>query len=251
MAKSKNSEIQHGLYRLQKSQPILHPFEIHLNAFRLSHILTWSLCILHTTTLFALACSLQREETSTPWQIWIALLAESSLNIPEAMTAFTILLALFSGKAAQPRPAYRLEGHVAPSIDIMITCCGEPVEIVINTIAAAAAQDYPIGRFRVFVLDDGHDAELQQAVEMLKLRLGKTTSRSIIYLSRTLSPGEPSYFKSGNLRFGIEESQRLGTGSDFFAGLDADMVPEPSWLKSMVPHVLLQDEVAMACGPQV
>ena len=251
MAKSKISEIQHGLYRLQKYPASLYPFEIHLDAFRFSHILTWSLCMLHTTVLFALACSLQREETTTPWQIWIALLAELSLNIPETLTAFTILLALFSGKAARPRPAYRLEGHVAPSVDIMITCCGEPVEIVINTISAAAAQDYPIARSRVFVLDDGHDAELQQAVEMLKLRLSKTTNRSIIYLSRTVPPGQPSHFKSGNLRFGIEESQRLGTGSDFVAGLDADMVPEPNWLRSMVPHVLLQDEVAMACGPQV
>ena len=176
MAKSNNSEIQHGLYRFQKSQPILYPFELHLNAFRLSHILTWSLCILHTTILSVLACSLQREGPTTPWQIWIALLAELSLNIPEAMTASTILLALFSGKAAQPRPAYRLEGHVAPSVDIMITCCREPVEIFINTIKAAAAQDYHIGRSRVFVLDDGYNAELQQAVEMLKLRLGKTTS---------------------------------------------------------------------------
>ena len=251
MAKSKVSEIQYGLYKLHKSPAILYPFEVHLNAFRLSHILTWSLCILHTTILFALACSLQREETTTPWQIWIALLAELSLNIPETLTAFTILLALISGKAAQPRPAYRLEGHVAPSVDIMITCCGEPVEIVINTIAAAAAQDYPLGRSRVFVLDDGHDAELQQAVEMLKLRLGKATNGSVIYLSRTVQPGQPSHFKSGNLRFGIEESQRLGAGSDYVAGLDADMVPEPNWLRSMVPHVLLQDKVAMACGPQV
>ena len=251
MAKSKVSEIQHGSYKLHQSPAKLYPFELHLNAFIFSHILTWSLCILHTTILFSLAYSLQREDTSTPWQIWIALLAELSFNIPEAQAALTILLGLLSGKAAQPRPAYRLEGHVAPSVDIMITCCGEPVEIVINTIAAAASQDYPHGRSRVFILDDGHDAELQQAVEMLELRLDKAARGSINYLSRTVPPGQPSHFKSGNLRFGIEESQRLGSGSDLVAGLDADMVPEPKWLRSMVPHVLLQDEVAMACGPQV
>ena len=201
--------------------------------------------------LFALAYQIQRDEPHMPWKVWIALFCELLLAIPEVVTAYTITLALFSGKSAQPRADYRLQGDEAPSVDIMITCCGEPVSIVINTVAAGAAQDYPLGKFRVFVLDDGHDTELQHAVEMLKLRLNSAASRSVHYLSRTVPPGQQSHFKSGNLRFGIETSQCMGAGSDFLAGLDADMIPEPDWLRRMVPHLLLQDEVALACGPQV
>ena len=251
MSSSNATEIQRGSYTFKTSPAKLFLFETHLNAFKVSHILTWSLWLLHLMLYFSLACKIQRDGPDVPWQVWIALLSEILLTIPEALTACTIILALFSGKAAQPRPDYRLCGHAAPSVDIMITCCGESVNIIVNTILAAAAQDYPARQLRIFVLDDGHDAELRHAVDMLQIRRDRAASPSIIYLSRTAAPGEQSHFKSGNLRFGIEESYRLGSASEFLAGLDADMIPEPDWLRRMVPHLLLQDKVAIACGPQV
>lgn len=247
------TKIQNGAYTFARSPARLFPFEIHLNAFMISHLFTWSLWLLHISVHFALALILQRERPEVPWQLWVALIGELVFSIPEALTACTITLALCSGKAAQPRPCYRICGHVAPSVDVMITCCGEPAAIIINTIAAAAAQNYPAGRLRIFVLDDGHDAELQYAVEnlILKLQRHEPVGPPVIYLSRTVAHGELSYFKSGNLRFGIEQSQQLGTASEFLAGLDADVIPEPDWLRRMVPHLLLQDKVALACGPQV
>ena len=158
-------------------------------------------------------------------------------------------------KHANPRPARRLQGSTAPLVDIMITCCGEPVETVINTIAAAAAQDYPAKQLRIFVLDDGHDDQLRHAIALLKLHLTHRGSEYplIVYLSRTVGKGEQSYFKSGNLRFGINSPERLasGGGSEFLAGLDADMIAEPDWLRRMVPHLLVDDRLAIVCGPQV
>lgn len=251
MSPSKAAKILQGPYTIHKSPANLFLFETHLGAFKASQILTWLLCILHFIVHFSLAYKVHQDGPDVPWQVWIALLSEFFLIIPEATTACTIIPALLSGKAAKPRPDYRLCGHPVPSVDIMITCCGEPVNIIINTVLAAAAQDYPARKLRVFVLDDGHDAGLRHAVDKLQLHRDKATSPSIIYLSRTLQPGEQSHFKSGNIRFGIEESQRLESGSELFAGLDADMIPEPDWLRRMVPHLLLQDEVAMACGPQV
>ena len=247
------TEIEHGAYTFARNPARLFPFEVHLNAFTISHLLTWSLWLLYISVHFGLALSIQGERREVPWPLWIALLSELALSIPEALTACTIFLALCSGKAAHPRPGYQLCGSVAPSVDVMITCCGEPVAIIINTVAAAAAQDYPAGRLRIFVLDDGHDVELQHAVEklVLKLPLDGPAGPPVIYLSRTVASGDVSYFKSGNLRFGIEQSQHLGTTSEFLAGLDADMIPEPDWLRRMVPHLLLQDKVALACGPQV
>ena len=251
MSPSKVIEIHQGSYTIRKSPANLFLFETHISAFKVSQILTWLLCLLHFIVHFSLAYKIHRDGTDVPWQLWIALLSEFFLTIPEATTACTIIPALLSGKAGKPRPDYRLCGHAVPSVDIMITCCGEPVNIIINTVLAAAAQDYPVQKLRVFVLDDGHDAELRHAIDRLQLRRDKATSPSIIYLSRTVQPGEQSHFKSGNIRFGIEESQRLGPGSELLAGLDADMIPEPDWLRRMIPHLLLKDEVAMACGPQV
>lgn len=251
MSSPKSTEIRHGPYTFKKSLPILFLFETHLNAFKASIVLTWSLLLLHLIVHFSLAYKIHGDGSDVPWQVWIALLSESSLTILEATAACNMILALFSGKAGQPRPDCRLCGNTAPAVDIMITCCGEPVNIIINTILAAAAQDYPSRKFRIFVLDDGHDAELRYAVDKLQVRRDRAAGPSIIYLSRTVNPGEQSHFKSGNLRSGIEESQRLEPGSELLASLDADMIPEPDWLRLMVPHLLLREEVAMACGPQV
>ena len=251
MSSSKASKIQQGPYTFNESAAKLFLFEAHLTAFKVSQVFTWALCLLHLVVQFSLAYQIQRDGPDVPWQVWIAWLTELFLIVPEATTACTIILALFSGKAAQPRPDYRLRGETAPLVDIMITCCGEPLNVIVNTVLAAAAQDYPARKFRVFVLDDGRDAELRHAIDKVQLRHHQATSPSIIYLSRSIKPDEQSHFKSGNLRFGIEESQRLGSGSELLAGLDADMIPEPDWLRRMVPHLLLDDKVAIACGPQV
>ncbi|MCJ1230379.1 hypothetical protein MMC12_007052 [Toensbergia leucococca] len=250
MSTSKAIEIQQESYTLHETPAIPFPFEVYLNAFSIVHFLSWTLWLLHILTHLAFAYQIKQDASHVPWRIWIAVLSDLLLAIPELLTACNIGLALCTGKAAHPRPSYRLHGRVAPSVDIMITACGEPADMVINTVAAAAAQDYPPKQFRIFVLDDSRDADLRHAVDLLKLGLDRVAGPQVIYLSRTVMPGQPSYFKSGNLRFGIEQSQRLGEGSMLLAGLDADMIPEPSWLRQMVPHLLLREEVAIACGPQ-
>lgn len=82
------------------------------------------------------------------------------------------------------------------------------------------------------------------------LRLEKTHFAPITYPFRKIDYGQPSYFKAGNLRFGIEKSEHA-SGADFFAGLDADMIIEVDWLRSMVPHLILDDKLALAATPQV
>lgn len=248
---SESTSIQQGPYTFQRSPATPHPFEVHLNGFKVVHCISWTVWLLQIIADFLLAYQIQQHTSQIPWKIWIGLLSCLLLTIPELLTAFTITLALRTDKAAQPRPDYKLQGHVAPTIDILITSCGEPLQIVINTLTAATVQDYPPDRFRILVLDDGHNADLRYAVNCLSQRLEKASGPAVIYLSRTVRPGQESYFKSGNLRFGIEEGQHLGERSEFIAGLDADMIPEPDWLKRMVPHLLVDDQVAIAVGPQV
>ena len=251
MSALKAVPIQQGPYRFHELPASLYPFEVHLNIFRVVHFLSWALWLLHFIIDIALAYRIEQDTPQVAWRIWIALLCNLLLSLPEIFTACTIALALCTKKVAHPRPDYQLQGRVAPTVDIMITSCGESADIVINTVAAAAVQDYPSEQFRVFVLDDGHDAELRHAIDLLKLRLNNAAASSIIYLTRNVAPDQESYFKSGNLRFGIEESQRLGQGSEFFAGLDADMIPERDWLKRMVPHLIQNEKVAIAASPQV
>lgn len=244
-------ETQRATYKVRKRPAVLFPFEENITAFRFFHITTWLLQVLHTVANFTLAFHAQQNGLLCSWKLWIALLADFFLTIPEASVALDVMLGILSSKAAHARPSYEIQDSEAPSVDILITCCGEPIRIITNTIKAAAVQNYPSNRYRIFVLDDAKDPELRHAVEILKFRVKGRNGPTINYLSREKESGAKSHFKSGNLRFGIEASKCVEEGSQFLAGLDADMIVEPQWLRRLVPHLLLNDNVALVCGPQV
>jgi cellulose synthase (UDP-forming) len=52
-----------------------------------------------------------------------------------------------------------------PSVDVLITCCNEPVDIVEAGLRAALALDYPVDKLRVFVLDDGDAPAIYDMVQ--------------------------------------------------------------------------------------
>lgn len=46
-------------------------------------------------------------------------------------------------------------------------------------------------------------------------------------------------------------TSRAQNGAEFVAGLDADMIPEPGWLRTIMPHMLDDPLIALGCPPQV
>ena len=184
------------------------------------------------------------------WRIWVYLAAEFCLSFQELVLALNLILIQFAVQETPSRPSYRLRGDSAPTIDVFVTCCGEPIDIIADTLASVETQDYPSQRLRIFILDDGRSEQLHDAIARWNERSAKRHGPQVRYLSRQLQPGAKSYFKAGNLRFGIAETKRLG-GSEFMASLDADMIPEPDWLQKLIPHLILDDGLAMVCPPQV
>ena len=249
MPSSEPFETRSGPYTIQRSPAIPYPLEIHPFRFKTSNIVAWSLWWLYVACQFYFTTSVQDVSLHVMWRTWLALIADFYLSFQEVVYAISILFPLCSGAETEARPRYQLTGDSSPTVDVLVTCCGEPVDVIINTITAAAAQDYPTTRFRVFLLDDGHDERLRQAIEELKVVFAKKKSTRIIYLLRDIKPGARSYFKAGNLRYGIDESCRLGS-SEYIAGLDADMIPDSAWLRKMVPHLILDPGLALACPPQ-
>jgi cellulose synthase/poly-beta-1,6-N-acetylglucosamine synthase-like glycosyltransferase len=64
--------------------------------------------------------------------------------------------------------------------------------------------------------------------------------------------GSNHHFKAGNLQAGIEFTAILSGGpGEFIATLDYDMIPEPHWLRAMIPHLLGDDKMALCTPPQV
>ncbi|KAL9012703.1 MAG: hypothetical protein Q9173_002551 [Seirophora scorigena] len=142
-------------------------------------------------------------------------------------------------------------GDTVPSVDICIAYCGESVSVILDTLAAAAAQDYPASQYRVFVLDDSRHDPLREQVSIFAEKTRATHGPMITYLARRKLPGVRHYFKAGNFRHGFESSAQLGRGSEMFAALDADMIVASDWLRRLVPYLNVHDRLALACPPQL
>ncbi|GAB7359790.1 hypothetical protein MBLNU230_g6959t1 [Neophaeotheca triangularis] len=177
-------------------------------------------------------------------------LAEAALSFDRFGECMDQVIGKVFGFQATRRPRYLLSDDEAPHVDVVITVCGESVDIIRDTIGAAAYQEYPSESLHVYVLNDGKEekagalmAEIFKINEELQ-RVGRNT---IQYLSRPKVPDHG--YKSGNLQFGFLETAAR-TNSIYFAALDADMAPDPNWLRLVVPHLLEDSKIGMVCPGQ-
>ncbi|KAJ9641163.1 uncharacterized protein PV06_01021 [Exophiala oligosperma] len=174
---------------------------------------------------------------------WVFIAIEISIAVPIFMQTFW---SLFIMKKRQ-RPQLRLVGNNVPSVDVFITCCGEDDDLILDTVRAACDLDYPMDRFRVLLLDDGKSDHLQQVLNDMR-----ELFPNLYYVRRPKFPGVPHHFKAGNLNYGLESVHNLpGGASEYMAALDADMIPEQHWLRAVMPHMLLDEKMALACPPQL
>lgn len=155
-----------------------------------------------------------------------------------------MLLSSAAGKG-QPRKLLRLQGDQVPTVDVFIPCCGEKINLILDTVRAACAVDYPNNRFRVVVLDDGSSSELEKEISRVQRR-----HSHLYYITR---PNKPTGFeKASNLNYGLSYVKTLQGGpSEYVAVLDADMIAEPDWLRALLPHLMQEPRLAMANPPQV
>lgn len=102
-----------------------------------------------------------------------------------------------------------------PDVDLLITVCREPMEVVRPAFEAAAKIDYP--HLQVTVLDDGPSEEVQALAKQLGFQ----------YATRP----ERISAKGGNLNHGL----RI-TSAPFVMTLDADQVPHPDVIRRMIGY---------------
>lgn len=108
-----------------------------------------------------------------------------------------------------------------PPVDVVVTCCGEPLPIIAKTLRAIARIEYP--HYQVTVADDRNDPGVRQACEELGFN----------YIHRTEHEGR----KAGNLNYALEQ-----TRNPFVLALDCDQIPHHTILEVVmgyfsVPHI--------------
>ena len=253
-------EVQHGPYKIQQrarspyiqkstSSPwILLPLTSPV--LLVSEFSTFALWICYMTYETAFAWAIQADSPQILWKMWLMVCAEVGLTVGDRISCLDGILAGLFGDRHLYRPVLKLTGDVAPRVDVCVTACGEDATIIMDTVAAAAYQDYPIGQHRIFVLDDNQDDMLQSMVGALNERLLLGGHQQVVYLRRVKAKGSESFYKAGNLAFGLQESNST-SGAELFAALDADMIPDIDWLRRVVPYLILDDGMAMLCPGQV
>jgi cellulose synthase/poly-beta-1,6-N-acetylglucosamine synthase-like glycosyltransferase len=134
-----------------------------------------------------------------------------------------------------------------------ISVCGEDLTTIMDTVAAAAVQQYPSEKFQVFVLDDAADDELRNAIDRFNTshHTHRPDFHDVVYHARKKTPNQRHYYKSGNLRAGLEFTASEHGASEYFAALDADMISESDWLARTVPHLVKNEDVALVSPPQL
>ncbi|KAF4625484.1 hypothetical protein G7Y89_g12682 [Cudoniella acicularis] len=168
---------------------------------------------------------------------WLFIAAEGCVACPALLHQLYQMLSI----RGRSRPKLRIRGGDVPTVDVFITCCKEDVDIVLDTTRAACVIDYPQERFRVVVLDDGKDAELEKAVNNLSIEYP-----NLFYHARIKIKGVPHHFKAGNLTGGTDFVTKLEGGEgEYIAALDADMIPEPDWLRAIIAHMVIDSKMAL------
>ncbi len=121
-----------------------------------------------------------------------------------------------------------------PQVAVFITVCGEPLDIVEETLKATLAMKYP--SFSVYILNDGYVA----GRDNWKEAEGLAEKYGITCITRQQSGGA----KAGNINNALRE-----TTEPFIVIFDADHVPKPSFLREMMGY-FIDKKVAFVQSPQ-
>ena len=130
-------------------------------------------------------------------------------------------------RATVPLPA---DPRGWPTVDIYIPTYNEPLSVVMPTVDAAMALDWPRDKLRVYLLDDGR----REAFRLFAQDVG------VNYVVRS----DNRHAKAGNLNHALEK-----TSGEFIAIFDCDHVPTRSFLRQAMGGFLRQPRLALVQTP--
>jgi len=159
------------------------------------------------------------------WWIAIPLVVAETYSLSESVL---YALTMWNARRRPPPP----QAPAGRSVDVFITTYNEPLEMVMRTAIAARDLGYP---HTTWVLDDGDRPDFKGAAESI----------GVGYINRGPEwDGRQRFAKAGNVNNAL-----FKTTGDFIAILDADQVPEPQFLDSVLGY-FDDPEVAFVQTPQ-
>jgi hypothetical protein len=146
-----------------------------------------------------------------------------------------------------PDNIYIAKGEDLPGIDLIVTCCGEEVDVIMDTVKACLDLDYPKGKLRVIISDDGKNADLRNAVSTLSY-----VFNNMVYFTRDKDPNKHHGFKAGNINTCLKLLGEDGMNPNpWICNLDCDMIPDRNMLRVLIAPALKDAAVGLVTLPQV
>lgn len=172
------------------------------------------------------------------------------LYLAELYNIGMLFLSLFV--VATPLPRRKtppIDPQTAPTVDVFVPTYNEDADLLATTLSAALAMDYPAGRVRIYLLDDGGtdekcasdnfvaaSAARERRAELQKLCEGL----GVTYLTRARNVSA----KAGNLNNGISQSQ-----GELIVVFDADHAPARSFLTETIGYFGLDPKLFLVQTP--
>ena len=123
------------------------------------------------------------------------------------------------------------DGVNIPYVDVLICTYNEPLNLLEKTIAACTNLEYPNGKFKIHICDDGRRNDLKNLCKRYNVN----------YITRNDNEGA----KAGNINNALKYLK-----GDLFAVLDADMIPKKEFLLKTVGY-FSNENMAFVQTPQV
>ena len=144
----------------------------------------------------------------------------------------TLILGYFQTLRPLKREPLPLNGYPKdwPTVDVLIPTYNEPLHVVQGTVVAAMRMDYPPGKMRVLLLDDGRRTEFRD----FAARIG------VEYVTRD----DNAHAKAGN----INQALKFISG-EFVAIFDCDHVPARSFLQVALGWFLRDQRLGLLQTP--
>ena len=141
-----------------------------------------------------------------------------------------------SWQRSVPRPRPTAAGR-EPIVGVIVPTCGEPVPMILRTIVSVLEQDWPADRLVIVVSDDGHDADLRDALEAWPVVYYSPPERN--------APGRDGAAKAGNLNAAFDFLRRRHPDVAYVETRDADdELGSNGFLRQVTGQLLHDPEVA-------
>lgn len=157
------------------------------------------------------------------------------LYAAEMYSVMMLALSLFVViRIKRDEPTPDMDPETVPSVDVFIPTYNEPAELLAKTIMAAKRMEYPEGKVKIWLLDDGgtdqkcdqdDETGAQEARSRRALLTFMCDDLGVNYLTRARNESA----KAGNLNNGLRNSS-----GDLIVVFDADHAPSPQFLKRTI-----------------